>query len=341
MSEIRWGPIKQKWVIIAAERSLRPDDFITREEPIREPKSCPFDYGNEGITPPEIFAIRTDGSRANSPGWKVRVVSNKFPALRIEGEMKREGVGLYDYMSGIGAHEVVIETPEHKKRIHDMTVDEIKLVFYAWQERMKDLAKDNRFKYIQIFKNHGAQAGASLAHSHSQIIATPIIPSTVTNELIPCKEHFSKKERCLFCDVLKDEILRGDRIVLLTDFFVVFCPYDSFFPFEMWILPREHNHDFTTLNSDGLYQLSITLKDVLTKLLNLLNDPPLNIVLHTSPIQRLSPSHPDYWRTLVQDYHWHIELIPRLTRIAGFEWGTGYYINPTFPEESARLLRDV
>ena len=340
MPELRYDPLRERWVIIAVERARRPGDFeVIKEE--RKLTVCPFCYGNEDKTPPEIFAIREPGTAPNTPGWKVRVVPNKYPALRVEEELVREGVGLFDKMSGVGAHEVVIETPHHELSLADLTIEEIKDVLVAYRERLNDLRKDVRLRYILIFKNHKSTAGASLAHSHSQIIATPVTPTIVSQELRISKEHFLKKERCIFCDIIKQELAIGSRIVFDDGKYIAWCPFASSFPFEAWLFPKRHCYDFGLLTDEELLDLARALKELLLRIKLTLDDPPYNFVLHTSPSLHPRPGKPDYWGTIKYDYHWHLELVPRLTKIAGFEWGTGFYINPTPPEVAAEYLRKV
>lgn len=341
MPELRYDPIRWRWSIISPERGVRPKDFVKKRDEIPPEDNCPFCEGNESMTPPEIFSIRKEGTLPNTPGWKVRVVPNKFPALRIEGELLRRGVGIFDAVSGIGAHEVVIETPYHERQLQDMEISEIKDVLKAYRERFIDLSKDVRFRYILIFKNFGWEAGASLYHSHSQLIATPIIPLAVVSELEAARKHYSAKERCIFCDLIGQELALGERVVYRTEKFIVWCPFASSFPFETWILPLKHSHEFISMNDEEMNDFSFVLKDVLERIKILLGNPPYNFVIHTAPIKRPRPGKPWFWETLPFDYHWHIEIIPRITHIAGFEWGTGFYINPILPEEAARYLREI
>jgi len=340
MHELRHDLIQKRWVIIASERGRRPDDFPPQN---REPAGgfCPFCEGHESKTPPEILAVRDAGTSRDRPGWQVRVVANKFPALRIEGELERRGVGIHDRMNGIGAHEVIIETPRHDLELADMPLPHLEKVLWAYRERLADLQKDKRFKYILIFKNHGYAAGASLAHPHTQIIATPVTPLTAAQELTAAKEHYQVKERCIFCDVIQQEIDHGDRVVTMDDHFVCLAPFASRFPFEVFLAPRRHYHSFAELTDELRARLAVSLKDILLRIKRCLRDPPYNFLIHTVPNVRATPRRPGYWATIEYDYHWHLEIIPRLTRVAGFEWGTGFYINPTAPEEAARYLREV
>jgi UDPglucose--hexose-1-phosphate uridylyltransferase len=301
---------------------------------------CPFCEGNERSTPPEIRAVRDAGSPPNGPGWQLRVVPNKFPALRVEGELGRRGHGVYDQMNGIGAHEVIIETPDHTADLANLPLPHFTAVLKAYRDRLLDLMKDGRFRYVLIFRNHGPAAGTSLSHPHTQIIATPVTPRTVSMELESAREHYADKERCLYCDIIEQELEEGVRIISADDF-ITWTPYASRFPYETTIAPGQHHHDFGAMTDDQLEALASTLKDLLLKMKKSLNDPPYNFVFHTSPNTETEPRRPNHWLTLAYDFHWHIEVIPRLTRIAGFEWGSGFYINPQPPEEAARHLRET
>jgi UDPglucose--hexose-1-phosphate uridylyltransferase len=339
MPELRHDPIQRRWVIIATERGRRPGDFPPSEPPANG-GICPFCEGNESKTPPEIAAVR-NGTGPNLPGWEVRVVPNKFPALRIEGGLDRKGLGAYDRMNGVGAHEVIIETPKHSLQLADLPLDHIHKVIRTYRERLVDLMRDQRFKYILIFKNQGAAAGASLAHSHTQLIATPVTPLTLVEELNAAKEHYREKERCLFCDLIQQELDSGQRIVIAADQFVALTPFASRFPFEIFIAPRYHHHSFAEASDDMLFHLAVVLKEVLLRVKKCLKDPAYNFLIHTIPNVQARHRHGSDWATVELDYHWHIEFIPRLTNVAGFEWGTGFYINPTAPEDAAKYLRDT
>ena len=339
MPELRHDPLQKRWVIIAVERARRPTDFTIDRAPAGNGQ-CPFCYGGEGRTPPEIRAFREVAS-PDGPGWKVRVVSNKFPALRIEGELERAAEGQYDRMNGSGAHEVIIDTPHHDRDISDLAIEDVAELLKMYRERIVDLQRDPRFRYILIFRNRGAAAGASLAHPHSQLIATPITPRTVAIELQSAREHYMLKERCLMCDILVQEIEAHSRIVAADADFVTWCPYACRFPFEMTIAPRGHAHDFAEQDDNQILRLARHLREVITRMKRSLNDPPYNYLIHTAPSFQMQRRRPGYWSTIELDWHWHIEILPRLTRVAGFEWGSGFYINPTPPEDAARFLREV
>ena len=339
MPELRHDPIQKRWVIIATERARRPSDFAIDRDMGGDGK-CPFCQGNEDKTPPEIRAFR-ETPAMDAPGWKVRVVPNKYPALRIEGDLERAAVGQYDRMNGIGAHEVIIETPYHDQDLADLPIEDVAAILKMYRERLIDLQRDPRFRYILIFRNRGSAAGASLAHPHSQVIATPVTPRTVAVELQSAREHYSVKERCIFCDIIAQELQSHSRIVTADQDFVTWCPYASRFPFEMTIAPRVHNHDFASQDDALILRLARHVREVITRMKKSLNDPPYNYLLHTAPAYQHQRRRPGYWSTIEADWHWHIEILPRLTRVAGFEWGSGFYINPTPPEDAARFLREV
>lgn len=337
MPELRKDPIIGRWVIIATERSKRPTDFhLAPERP--DTRACPFCEGNETKTPPEIFAFRSPKSHRDTSGWEVRVVPNKYPALRIEGELEKMGIGMYDRMNGIGAHEVMIENPDHLIPLEKLSVDHASKVFETYKMRMLDLSKDKRFRYVLAFKNVGEQAGASLTHPHSQLIATPITPKRVAEELTGAREYYTYKDRCVYCDILREEENQNKRVVYENEGFLSFCPFASRFPFEIWVMPKRHNPDYTGIQINEIPLLADMMKQVLQRLSNALHRPQYNYVLHTAPIRWPRKG---YWTTIDYDYHWHIEIMPRLTRVAGFEWGTGFYINPTVPEEAAKYLSEL
>jgi len=338
MPELRKDPVVGRWVIIATERAKRPSDFEVAEQK-REPGPCVFCEGHENETPPEVYALRPEGSAPDTPGWDVRVVPNKYPALTTEGELNREGVGLCDMMDGVGAHEVIVETPEHDRKMADLPEEQIAKVMTTYRQRVLDLRGDERLKYVLIFKNQGQAAGASLQHAHSQLIATPITPKRVKEKLVGAKEYYDYKHRCIFCDYIKQEReLFGERLVTETEHFVALSPFAARFPFELWILPKRHALDFAHVEDHEVGDMAHILKMMLMKLRDALKDPPFNYVLHQAPFRRPRGG---YWTTIEEDYHWHLELIPRLTKIAGFEWGSGFYVNPTSPGVAAATLRDT
>jgi len=327
MPELRKDPVVERWVIIATERARRPMDFAPEAVASLGREGCPFCPGREDRTPPEVF--RSGGSE-DGP-WTVRVVPNKFPALHLDGEVQSAGEGIYDRIDGIGAHEVVIETPDHFAGLGTLPVAHVGEVLVAYRERLLALRKDPRLEYVLIFKNHGVAAGASLEHPHSQLIATPILPELVAEELEGAVRYFRMKERCVWCDIVRQERRDGARLVLEEEGFVAVAPYASRFPYELCILPTTHRASFESLQADEVDALARLLREVIGRLARLFGDPPYNFALHTAPLRETDPEH----------FHWHLELMPKLTRLAGFELGTGFFINPTPPEDAARFLRQA
>lgn len=330
MSELRKDPVTGRWVIISTERRKRPTDFRLESVQLEPDPSCPFCEGHEHMTPREILAHRPNGSHPNAAGWNLRVVPNQFPVLRVEGNLDRQGEGLFDKMSGIGAHEVIIETPRHDVSMATMGDAAIEGVLWAFHERVRDLKNDRRFRYIIIFKNHGTGAGAALDHSHSQLIALPIVPREVRDEVVGAKAHFKSKERCVFCDIIRQETSDGRRLIMETNEMVAVAPYAPRFPFETWILPRRHQAHYEDAHRHEYGALARALGEILRRINKMLRFPPYNLLIHSAPIGEAA----DY-------YHWHVEIIPKLTKVAGFEWATGFYLNPTAPEEAAQVLREA
>jgi UDPglucose--hexose-1-phosphate uridylyltransferase len=331
MPELRKDPVTGRWVIISTNREKRPNDFRLERAAILGREHCPFCPGHESFTPAEILAYRHNGSAPNTPGWELRVVPNKFPALQVEGTLDRTGEGMFDRMNGIGAHEVIIETPEHDRTLAAMSEADIERVLWAYRERILDLKRDVRLRYIVVFKNHGAAAGATLEHTHSQLIALPIVPDFAREELDGARRHFAVKERCVFCDIVRQDLADMKRVVLENAEVVALAPYAPRFAFETWILPKRHGARFEDAPRGEYESAARLLKSVLQRMDRALESPPYNLIVHTAPFS-----------DAVDDvFHWHIEIMPKITRVAGFESGTGFYINPTPPEEAAQVLRSV
>jgi UDPglucose--hexose-1-phosphate uridylyltransferase len=340
MQELRRDPLQKHWVIVASGRGARPTDFGSSPEP-ESADTCPFCEGHESETPPELYADREEGLQPDGPGWRLRVVPNKFPALRMKGWLDYREIGVFGAMDGVGEHELIIETPAHRIGLADLDHDQIRRIVSVFRQRIIEKKKNPKFQYVLVFKNHGVAAGASLSHSHTQVIALPVMPQTVTMELDAGEAYFNDKRRCLMCDLIAQEIDAGERIIRDGDGFVAIAPYASRFPFECWIVPKVHACAFELITGEDVSRLATMLKDVLLLLKNGLQDPPFNMILHTSPNVKAQPEGSPAWQSLEHHFHWHIEIMPRLTRIAGFEWGTGFYINSMPPEEAARFLRKV
>jgi len=340
MGELRKDPVLGRWVIIATERSKRPDAFLSvAEAQGDDEKKCPFCAGREKETPPEIYSLRDPKTKPDTSGWRVRVVPNKFSACNLDVILEKKGYGVHDMMTNFGVHEVIIETPDHKKEIKDQTPDEASEVITVLQRRVEELHKNDKIHHALLFKNKGKGAGATIAHPHHQLIALPITPKRVREELEGAKFYFKLKERCVFCDIIEQEKSWGERMLYENEGFVSFCPYASRFPFEVWLLPKEHSIDFYGQKAkEKTRLLAEALQVILKKYDKVLKDPAYNYIIHTAP-NRFPRQ--DYWKTIEQDFHWHIELFPWLTRVAGFEWGSGFYINPVSPEMAAKYLREA
>lgn len=330
MSLLRYDLCTNDWVIFASERSRRPHDLAGAPEAIASsPVECPFCPGHEALTGPEIDAVRDSASK-NAPDWKVRVIPNKFPALRIEEENRRcqEGA-VFRYMGGCGAHEVIVESPDHERILANQPVEHVKLVLTQLQGRFNDLMGDRRFQAIVIFKNHGERAGTSLRHPHFQLIATPVVPQLLRTKHNIAADYFDQSGRSLFGVLLEEELSCGRRIIAENNEFAAFTPYASHVPFEVWICPRQHSASFGRATSVQLADLAHLLKLVLQKLDNGLKNPDYNMTINTAP---RGDEYEDY-------FLWHLQILPRLTTPAGFEMGSGMSINPVLPEDAAQFLK--
>ena len=331
MSELRRDPIVGRWVIVAKNRADRPQELAEGAKTHGSLADCPFCEGNERLTTGEVAACRPPGSKPNAPGWQVRVVPNKYPALKLDTDPRNHAAGMYDVLAGVGTHEVIIESPRHLTSTTQLTAGQLRDVLLIYRERLLDLRDDRRLVYGMIFKNVGAAAGASLEHTHSQLIVTPIVPISVTEEIEGSGAYYESCGRCVYCDIIERERAAGQRIVVDSPEFVAFCPFAGRFPFETWIVPTSHDSHYESLSRDASESLARVLLCVLGKIESALDRPAYNYIVHTTPFDTPAQAH----------YHWHIEIIPRVTKIAGFEWGTGFYINPVPPEEAATIMRDI
>jgi len=334
MPQLRQDPTTKEWVIIATERAKRPHSFQNPRPQIDKPpfkEDCPFCPGNEHMTPHESLAYRK-GGLPDGPGWWVRVIPNKYPALSPDGSLEREEEkGFFRRMDGVGVHEVVIGSPIHNQLFPLMDDYHVSEVLLAYRERYLAVREDPRIKLIIIFKNHGEKAGTSLEHTHSQIVATSVVPSNIRKKLQEAARHYDDHGVCVYCEMIEEELSFGKRIVMETDKFVVFHPFASRFPFETWIVPKEHQASFGSISVEDSKKFAAILKATLFKIYSKLNDPDYNYVIHTAPVKDEGE---DY-------YHWHLQIIPRLTTTAGFEMGSGIYINVSLPEETAQFMKDA
>ncbi len=327
MAQLRREPVTRMWVVVTDHDPKGPSDYLAFKPPYQklEPSGpCPFCPGNEGMTPLDTFSIKTgDG------GWSVRTVPNKFPFFHIEGDFERRPEGMYDLMEAVGAHEIVIETPDHHQNLATMEPIQIERVLLAYRERLIDLQKDPRFEQFLIMKNY---PGVFNRHPHSHIMAMPVIPRKIDEEIWGTMDYFHRKERCIFCDMIKEETSSKKRVILETVHFLAFCPFASRYPFETCIIPKVHASDFHRITPEQMEDLSVAIQSLFISFYKLLADPPYSLTFHTSPVK--SPFHRS-------EYHWHIETRLRIGLREGFEWGTGFFVNPTPPEDAAGYLREA
>lgn len=329
MTELRHNLITRNWVIIASDRAKRPHEFAqTEKTKIVLPsyrEDCPFCLGNEHLTGPESYRLTENNT------WKVRAVPNKYPALSPEGERVRNIDGIFRSLSGVGFHEVIIEHPRHDLTIALMEVADVANILRVYRQRYSEIRKDSRVQTIIIFKNHGSSAGTSLEHPHSQLAATPIVPDQLRVRIQEAMRHFDDMDECLFCRTLTSELAAGERIIFESKHFVAFIPYAALTPFHTWIYPRQHLSSFEDITDEEIADLASNLKTVLAKFYYGLNDPDYNYNIRSIPTDE---QRTDY-------FHWYISITPRVSLVAGFELGSGMYINTGVPEESAAFLRSV
>ncbi|MBI4564775.1 MAG: galactose-1-phosphate uridylyltransferase [Planctomycetes bacterium] len=325
MPELRRDPVGGQWVIIAAERARRPMDFRLAPPGSQPAEDCPFCPGNEAATPPEIFALRDEA------GWKLRVVPNRFPVLTVEGALHKRGEGIYDAISGVGAHEVIIESPQHVTSLTALSEERISEVLWTYKARLQDLKRDRRLVYGLLFKNVGERAGATLSHTHSQLIATPVVPIRVQNEIDRCARYHDFRGRCLLCDIVTQELASGARVAMESARFVALEPFAARSPFETHLVPKLHLSHYEALEDAWMPELAAVLRATMRKIEKALNRPAYNYLIHTAPLNAAP----------MEEYHWHLEIIPRIEGVAGFEWGTGFFVNSVPPEDAARYLRDL
>ena len=334
MSHLRFDMATNDWVVFAPSRALRPKDLAQRSPaagPSQPPSTCPFCPGNEAFTPPEIYAVRSSQAPGTSH-WKVRVFPNKFPALRIEEDPSRsEDSRHFSSMGGYGAHEVIVESPEHDTFLAQQPAEQVALVLSTLQFRYRDLMRDRRFQTVIMFKNHGLGAGTSLQHPHWQLIATPVVPRLLRVQHIEAEEYFDRHGNCLFCMMVEEELAAKTRIVATNDDYVGFMPYASHVPFETWIMPRRPQPSFTFVEPEQIESLAEILKTALLKLYTGLDNPDFNLTIDDVP---RGEEDKEYFR-------WHLRILPRLSTPAGFELGSGMSINTVLPEDAAAFLREV
>jgi len=334
LHELRKDPLLGRWVAVL-NQSKTPSEYVMSAEDKGE-KDCLFCAGREKELPGEIMSL--PNPEGPSGKWWTRVIPNLSPVFRVEGEMGRKGEGMYDKMNSIGASEIIIESPYHSVRPEDVGIAQMARVLSTYKDRMTDLEKDPRLRYTLIYKNSGISAGAAHSHPISHLASTPVIPKRVKEELDGAKHYFAYKERCIFCDLMREELKSGSRVIIETRNFMAFCPYASKFPFEAWIMPKRHNCAFQDIKTDEVEDMALILSSVLKNLRAIFDGVSFNYFIHSAPNRIPRKNH---WHTLGEDFHWHLEIMPRLLRTSGFEWGSGFYILPTSPENAAKYLREV
>ncbi|MCW3999657.1 MAG: DUF4921 family protein [Candidatus Bathyarchaeota archaeon] len=334
-NELRKDYLLDRWVVIATERAKRPIDLAKPHPPATKNSTCPMCVGNEHMTPPAVLLIKKENgevTRSQDPqggerpkDWLVRVIPNLYPAFTppqqlADTEQVFQG---NDFGYAIGHHEVVIETPVHGEEPSTAPLSQVELILGAYIDRFRELSAKSYVAYVSIFRNYGLEAGASMTHAHSQIIATPMVPKCIAEEQKALQAYRKEQGRCLFCDIIAREA-KGPRLIFENSDFVVFAPYASINPMEFWIAPKRHSANIADLTADEIKTLAQTLKTSLAALKSLLNDPPYNYGIH---------------QTIRGDYHWHLEVYPKLATWAGFEKSTGIYINTVPPEAAAESLK--
>jgi UDPglucose--hexose-1-phosphate uridylyltransferase len=330
MAELRRDPISGRWVVIAAERAQRARQHgAANHSTPAEP--CPFCAGNEALTPPEVWAARASNTEANQPGWRVRVVTNKYPALDCHSRSPDGADRFYQTRAGLGVHEVIVECPDHVTNMAELGDDQVADIVRAYRERLAVLRQDPRWRYFLIYKNQGDRAGATFEHLHSQLVALPGVPRDARDEIAGAKGHFAATGRCIYCEMIERELADGKRIVFVHDQFIALCPFAPRFSYETWILPKDHAAVFENSAPRELGQCAVALRETIRRLNRALDNPPFNYFIHSLPADGSLP----------QSYHWHLEILPQIFRAAGFELGTGANINGVTPEAAAELLRDV
>jgi UDPglucose--hexose-1-phosphate uridylyltransferase len=332
--ELRCDPITGRWVLIAPERARRPIALSgagPRHRTSGERTPCPFCVGEEHDTPNEVFAIRAPGSAPDGPGWRLRVVPNKFPAVRptTAPPVAPDAFPLFASVPATGSAEVLIDCPEHIDNPTRLTDEQFRDVLRAYRDRMIALAADPRLAHVAVFKNVGAEAGASLGHTHSQLVATSVVPELIRSELTGAEAYTARTGRCAFCDIVEADSSGGARVVARSAHFVAVTAFAPRFAYEMWVLPVRHESRYEALTDDAALELAVLLKRVLRALDVVQHSPAYNWFLHTAPLRAGELPH----------YHWHLEILPRTARPAGLEWGFGCHITTTAPERAASELR--
>jgi UDPglucose--hexose-1-phosphate uridylyltransferase len=329
MSELRLNVITKDWVIICPERSVRPSSFVQPKERPSVPAyapDCPFCPGNEHLAEAEVDRVVD----SEPERWRTRVVSNRYAALSPTTVLDAAHAGLRHRVSGFGIHEVIIDTPRHDLPAAQQPPGQLEALVATYRARYRACRADPRIAHVVIFKNHGLAAGTSLIHPHSQLVATPVVSYQVRDRIRTLQDHHALYGECVLCRLIAEEIEEGSRVVEVGPSFVAVVPYAALSSYHLWIFPRRHMASFAELRDEEIAPLAATLRSVLLRLQHGLGDPDYNYVIRSAP-NRCAP----------EEFHWYISIVPRLTRTAGFELGSGIYVNDSFPESSAALLREV
>jgi UDPglucose--hexose-1-phosphate uridylyltransferase len=327
VSEIRKDPLLERWTVVSPERGQRPSEYL-EDEPVRAARPCPFCPGCEKETPNEIFAYRPGGGAPDTPGWRVRLVPNRFPALAHRDLPAVPHDDFFTAQAGFGAHEVLIETPEHDVDLGTMGIEQATLVVRALRQRMSALARDPRLAYVLAFENHGAAAGATIEHAHAQILGIDFVPSAARAEITAAAERHERTGRCFWCEWIERERHARVRVVRDAEGFFTACAYAPRFEYETWIAPVRHATAFERGDEAQDAALAAALTDAVARLQSVLQHPAYNFVLHNAPCRSAE----------LASFHWHVEVLPRTARLAGFEWGSGVHIVAAAPEEAAARL---
>jgi UDPglucose--hexose-1-phosphate uridylyltransferase len=328
MPELRLNLITREWVIIQTERAHNPEDFRQRREKRYNPEhldSCPFCTGNEDKTPGELMRLSSDGL------WKVRVILNKYAALLTEGELVRTNEGHKHLVTGVGRHEVIVESPRHNMDMAHVEQDHLADILDVYKARFIEAHKDEKVEHVIIFKNHGPSSGTTIQHPHAQLIGVPITPIGARNRMDEAMRYFDNTGECLMCAILKEDLTDGRRVILDTNSFAAFIPYAALSPFHIWIVPKRHTASFADCDGEELKDLAYILKTTLAKLYHGLDDPDYNYMIFSRGPFRYRSEY----------VHWYISIVPRIIPTAGFELGSGIYINQTIPEDVAEFMRSV
>lgn len=332
MTEFRRDPLTHRWIVTGYALSDNPEELVpTLRKP---PETCPFCEGKEYLTPPENYAIRKNAN-PNGPGWDIRVVPNRATDLRIVELQKRAQGGVYDLQNGSGIHETIIETSQHVTRFSQLEIPQMANVLRAYQQRNGEHKKNHLLKGTLIFRNQGKGSAVIYEHTHSQIISLPFVPRMIHDELVGAKRYYDLKTRCIFCDMAAEEIKINQRVIFEKGNYLAWCPFAARFPFEVWVISRQHHSEFLNADSNSFDDLAVVLKTVLSKIEKIMGDAPISFILHTAPLRF---DELEEHQSATDAYHWHIEILPHALPAGGFEWGGDFFLSPPTPENCAKVL---